>query len=421
MAGFTGKYSATAGDTFIFKGGVIWPVRSLWRPIAGSPTAQNVYSVDLNWFKGSEFKRPSFDGGGVTPLMLSMEAYNGNVTGYLQFDHLEFANCFKAQTANVANCMSFTNTEHVTFTKNRFATQTYATLGFTAQLSDKVLSGYTLKDNEFTNTASALTFGTYNSKNVVVKDIVINSNWYHDFQDQIGGGAHADGAWHGMTITEGDDANGHFVRFNDPTAYIQNLEFCNNKFTGRFDRWGTEGGGTAMFFQQGGLKDALLCNNVFTPDNTGTTSVSAFIFFASAGNPNSENLKIYNNSFIDNNVNGDFVYRAIFAADAWRGFDVKNNLFSKSNFCQLIDPAAWPNYTSDYNVYQCSSFGGGPAPSTYGNFSVWQSLGQDAHGKFSNDGTNAGTNLSSLGFKTLNLTSEGKARPTTGPWNAGAY
>jgi hypothetical protein len=418
MANFAGKYTPLAGDTFIFKGGVVWPVRSVWQPVAGNASAQNVYSVDLSWFKGVSFSRPSFDGGGVTPRMLSMEAYNGNTTGFLQLDHLEFANCWKPQVANGYGCLNFTNSEHVTFTDNRFATQTYATIGFTAQLADKILSGYKLLNNEFTSTASAITFGTYNSKNVVVKDIVMNSNWYHDFQDQIGGGAHADGAWHGMTITEGDDANGHFVRFNDPTVYIQNLEFCNNKFTGSFSRWGSEGGGTAMFFQQGGLKDALICNNMFNPDNTGTTSVSAFLFFASAGNPNSENLRIYNNSFIDNNPNGDFVYRAIFAADAWKGFDVKNNYFSKSNFCQLVDPAAWPTYSSDYNVYQCHSFGGGLTP-TYGDFSTWQSIGQDPHGKFSTDVSGA-LNLSSLGYKTLNSTIEGKPRPSTGMWNAGA-
>jgi hypothetical protein len=84
MAGFAGKYSHAAGDKFIFKGGTTWTSKCFPLNInaAGSGSTNDYYGVDLNWFAGSTFTRPIFDGGYAVDTIVGIES---NVT----LDNLE--------------------------------------------------------------------------------------------------------------------------------------------------------------------------------------------------------------------------------------------------------------------------------------------------------------------------------------------
>ncbi len=59
-----GSYSHTAGDQFIFKGGVTWPKSCFQMSIGADGTASSIdyYGVDKSWFKGNVWKRPIFNG-----------------------------------------------------------------------------------------------------------------------------------------------------------------------------------------------------------------------------------------------------------------------------------------------------------------------------------------------------------------------
>ncbi|MBN1180694.1 MAG: T9SS type A sorting domain-containing protein [Bacteroidales bacterium] len=71
VSGLAAECNPQPGDTFIFKGGVIWPFTDSdpmfpvktdnWA--SGSGSEPIVFSTDESWFNGSEFTRPIFDGG----------------------------------------------------------------------------------------------------------------------------------------------------------------------------------------------------------------------------------------------------------------------------------------------------------------------------------------------------------------------
>ncbi|MHC1765077.1 MAG: DUF642 domain-containing protein [Verrucomicrobiia bacterium] len=64
MKGFAGRYSHIAGDRFIFKGGVTWPVACFQMKITAggsSDTNRDYYGADPAWYGGSAFSRPLFD------------------------------------------------------------------------------------------------------------------------------------------------------------------------------------------------------------------------------------------------------------------------------------------------------------------------------------------------------------------------
>src|SRR3990170_3706182 len=95
MAGFAGKYSHTAGNRFIFKGGVTWPTSCFQWKIVGSGTASapDYYGSDPSWFNGASFKRPLFD---FERRVIGGWQYGAGVlfegVQWAHIDNLEFAN-----------------------------------------------------------------------------------------------------------------------------------------------------------------------------------------------------------------------------------------------------------------------------------------------------------------------------------------
>ncbi len=65
MRGFSGNYSHSAGDRFIFKGGVACSSSSFPMAISNSGSSGNhdYYGVDQSWFAGNSWARPVFDMG----------------------------------------------------------------------------------------------------------------------------------------------------------------------------------------------------------------------------------------------------------------------------------------------------------------------------------------------------------------------
>lgn len=69
MLNFTGTYSHTAGDCFVFRGGDTWTASSFHMVVnvGGTSSAPDYYGVDLTWFAGGSFARPIFDMANTTP------------------------------------------------------------------------------------------------------------------------------------------------------------------------------------------------------------------------------------------------------------------------------------------------------------------------------------------------------------------
>ncbi len=89
MVGFAGSYSHSAGDRFIFKGGVTWPSAALPLTISNSGTSgsQDYYGVDATWYNGGSWTRPIFD------LELASGKYNAVYVNsdviYVDVDNIE--------------------------------------------------------------------------------------------------------------------------------------------------------------------------------------------------------------------------------------------------------------------------------------------------------------------------------------------
>ncbi|MFO1497454.1 MAG: Calx-beta domain-containing protein [Verrucomicrobiota bacterium] len=94
MNGFAGSYRHTAGDRFIFKGGVTWPVAAFQMHImAGGTTesARDYYGVDQNWYAGGSWSRPIFDFQD-TPISIGWQYAAGILieqASYITIDNLE--------------------------------------------------------------------------------------------------------------------------------------------------------------------------------------------------------------------------------------------------------------------------------------------------------------------------------------------
>ena len=87
-------YTHQAGDQFIFKGGVTWPVACFQMsiPAGGNSSATDYYGVDKTWFTGGSFARPLFDMGGSVPTGQHVITVTSAFPGYTTFDTIEIAN-----------------------------------------------------------------------------------------------------------------------------------------------------------------------------------------------------------------------------------------------------------------------------------------------------------------------------------------
>src|SRR5437879_5714422 len=67
MASFTGIYSHTAGDCFIFKGGEAWVNADHFTfSNGGTASTPDYYGVDQTWYIGPSWSRPIFDNQGIS-------------------------------------------------------------------------------------------------------------------------------------------------------------------------------------------------------------------------------------------------------------------------------------------------------------------------------------------------------------------
>ena len=129
MTNFSGSYTHSAGDRFIFKGGVTWPYTVVkasdygsgnGMQFGGTPAAYDYYGVSFSYYSGSSWSQPVFDGGGtsgVAQLAFQMHDFNNGVDqGCITVDNIQFLHwgqgtvidVYKGTNEFVANCL-FTN------------------------------------------------------------------------------------------------------------------------------------------------------------------------------------------------------------------------------------------------------------------------------------------------------------------------
>ena len=263
---------------------------------------------------------------------------------------------------------------------------------------------------------------------------------YHQFDQDF---------WQGYG--EWPHTDGIFFRTDyDDCQYGDDIYFYNNLF---YSSVGTAGGTASIYITEG--PNANVYNNLFV--HQGKTRAISFANGPLSPGASDQLVRVVNNTFIGNYTNqidwGHGTSRPVGSGKS--SIFVRNNIFvdtqsdSGNNWCVYSatgDPAT--NMTWDYNLYQTGN--------RTGNFFYWKVLGEcrlpelRAHGwelhglntdpKFVNvDRTEtqpltnnlrlqatspaigAGTNLSSLNLPGLSRDRDGKARPSSGAWDIGAY
>jgi hypothetical protein len=416
MNGFSASYSHTAGDVFIFKGGVTWPSAALPFTItnSGATGKTDTYTTDHNWFAGSSWTQPVFDGQLFGKTLLSVTA------NYIKINDLRIINAGKI-AANGIMAFQFINCSYLELSNNTFAPEAWGCLYISTEKTGNYYD-ILVHHNDISHCAFAMRFIPA-APNAIMHNVQAYNNNIHDFHSQLSGEVHGDGIQH---YCSPDDANSY-------DRYIDGFKIFNNHFYGDFSQVAGSGGAmTALVYLSGSSKGVEIYNNVFAPQYSGSQSPNFFESFISLrDNPNRGGYhKIYNNTFVTPVAGGQ---AAAILEDDTRfpapGLDIKNNIFSNFN---------WPfdlrstNHTIDNNDEDFVRDIGKWAGNFVGSFAKWQALGLDVHGINVNPGfvsstdqrlsatspcIGKGANLSTIVSSDIS----GNVRPATGPFSLGAY
>ncbi len=98
MSGFAGNYTHSAGDRFIFKGGVTWPasVFPMRISVGGSVSSPDYYGIDKTWYSGTAWIRPKFD---LQNTEVNPVVHLG--ASYVMLDGFEFDNIYWSSPGSV--------------------------------------------------------------------------------------------------------------------------------------------------------------------------------------------------------------------------------------------------------------------------------------------------------------------------------
>lgn len=309
---------------------------------------------------------------------------------------------------------------NIEIANNTFASMRAAVISYTTGTS-----GVNYHDNTISDVAWGMKIDGNGTVNVYNNDITGWTNWQFPTATY-----HTDG----------------LIIFGDATGDIVTVNVYNNYIHGDLGN----GSPTAFVFcTHADSTNGSICtiyNNLLVTSGAGgnTNHNTAIWLHGASGSPEGP-YKIYNNTFVgfgagsDINTDGDTTVL----------FDARNNIFEGNSGGNLYywstGGTPFSNTTAYNNIY---FQGRSPAPWQWGNpatyyFSLtgWQTgctagsgTGCDSgavvgdpklNGSFmptsGGAGNAAGMNLTGLGITTLNSDKSGNARPSTGPWDAGAY
>ncbi len=230
MNGFAGTYSHSAGDQFIFKGGVTWDnTIAPWLTSAGGSatggsgancasmtvsTAQcDYYGVDQTWYTGGAWSQPVFDGGSQLPIPGPQVSGYFHFTGsYLTIDNLRVQNIGIAGVGQDNYALNIGG--HDTLIEN-MTLAVESRIGIVTGVSNQEI-----RNNDISKCSWGIGGGA-SPGNKVISNILVHDNVFHDFHSQQASGSHGDEMY-------------FYSIDSDPTAYIDNLRFYNNMSYGDF-------------------------------------------------------------------------------------------------------------------------------------------------------------------------------------------
>ena len=283
MKGFTGHYSHSAGDKFIFKGGVTWPYVSggtiLTIQNSGAVGSEDKYTSDKTWYVGTAWDYPVFDGGnpasviiGITTWKTYYEPKSNLIIEYIKIIRIGEKTSGSGTGISAAYGGSNLHIRYNYLSPNCVDVFHYAP------------SSGTYKDIYFHHNTirqtGRLSFATGDSRTSNIN--IYNNNFEGGWDWSPSGSYHTDGI---MINADGVD-----------DYALQNTSIYNNFFWGDWQK-----GGTAFIYISGtadgskkGCKNLLIYNNIIAPSNSsGAGGSAASGIIVKWGH---ENVSIYNNT-----------------------------------------------------------------------------------------------------------------------------
>jgi len=417
-----GLYTHSPGDTFVFKGGVIWPDIALPLSItaSGSEGGIDSYTSDPAWGTGL----PIFDGGSANPCRAKY-AINTNGNRYIKISRIRIQNMGQPGLMCQSEYPIYASgSDNIEISYNEISP--YCNHGIVLHQNSPCngKSNIYIHHNKISNTANFIEMGSNCSAGVESSNIQIYNNELFNPGPMMVGGDHVDGI-HIFNTTGWSSWN--------------NIKIFNNKWYGDWRSRDTLTTCTAMIFLEGSFDTVEIYNNSMSFDNT-TTGRSAYLlsngFIQLAG---CSNVKVYNNTIVGDAIPGAANQGAVWGiGGSGTNVDIRNNIISKVRFPIYI-AAGYANWTIDNNIYNPSIEGVaayGPPPNSQRSWSQHRSDGFQTSGYFEDPqfvsnipgaynlrlktnsrGKSYGANLSSI-FMTDII---GAVRPYEGVWDIGAY
>ena len=423
MNGFAGNYAHSPGDRFIFKGGVSWDnTIAQWRITnSGTSGSPDYYGVDKAWHTGAEWTRPIFDGGSMNPIPPALRMGYFSVTaGFLHFDNLQLQNIGVPGTNQGNYAIRLLNVHDILVENMALPVMSRIAILIT-NITGTKLSNFEFRNNDISACVWGIGGGP-GEENSVVQNVLIHDNRFHDFHPQLANGSHGDGIY-------------LFTDVRNASNYLDAVYIYNNSFYGDFSKYDVNnplGGMTAFIWPQSPQGTAYIYNNQIAYSKGG----AACDFYVGAGFkglPVSGSVYIYNNSI----YNGGSISLGFLNASGVANLVVENNIVVGNQYAYVLD-AYRPvgNFVSDYNDFHDWSKGaGGYFAGVSGKrmtYSQFVGQGYEAHGLSKNPlfvspvdlhlqpGSPAirrGINLSPA----FTADTASRPRPSTGPWDLGAY
>lgn len=343
MSAFTGSYTHSNGDVFVFKGGVTWPataipVRITNSGVSGSP---DVYmggqrcgqsgSVSCNggvaWGAGYSV----FDGECTGDCSTGEEygIYTSSSKSYITIDGIKFIDQgFLGRGIEILRGSGWT-------VKNCWF-ETKATYGVEYANGGENASTIYIYNNYFNNNINSIYMlgsdGTY-----VVDDVRIFNNTIQGMDGTFyTGGIHPDG-----------------IQMSGYGEWSwTNVKIYNNQFRGVWQEI------TNSYIYLQWLNGAQIYNNLFAFENIFDNSDNYLIpigIYLGPSSQHNNDVKIYGNTFSSgaNYNTGKGMQKAVTVSGNQGTVDIKNNIFSLGEWgITLPSPQTGTTVTIDYNLYQ---------------------------------------------------------------------
>jgi len=400
-AGACGNTNLNAGDSVVFKGGIVWNQSSFPFNInfSGKSGSRITYTVDKSWFSGGSWTQPVFDGGFNQISGGSLVVF-GATTQWVTLDNIEIRNItvnnggghgldnsliqfqFGAINITVQNCL--VHGVRVTNTGSG-ADQQFGAIYGLGPMTNTVVDHCTVFNDQGTaNTIAGLIFNI---------DTVTNSVIHDGIQGVFGARLVHGNVIYNILSPSDPSSHPNALQVSDANAQVYNNIVHDVQF------------GTCIYAVPSGASgNVLIYNNVVW--NTEVDPVTLEPESISGGGMNAS---VFNNTL---NGAGGSAIRTVPRGTRWATVTVQNNHYiSDAGSAENFPSGSFGNLVDSKNILTTQSEAQSQGYTIANQFAPTQASGATV---------GSGLSLASLNITTLNFDIKGVARPSAN-WDAGAY